>query len=130
MPARITRSARPAQSPHKPGFPIRKPALVTAADAATVAPINAGRVKAHYVGRFGYHAIWWAQKIAFSALLLTIIWVGFAIHRTLALAEVGALTCSDTSSLMWVRDTPDSDVPILNDEVMLACARAYRPFQG
>lgn len=48
MPSRITRSARPAPKPHKPVFPIRKPALVTAAQAEAVQPINAGKVKAHY----------------------------------------------------------------------------------
>ncbi len=44
---RITRSARPAPKPHKPVFPVRKPALVKAAD-ATVTPINTGKVKAVY----------------------------------------------------------------------------------
>jgi hypothetical protein len=47
MSARITRPAKPPARPHKPGFPIRKPALVKAADAA-VAPINTGKVRAVY----------------------------------------------------------------------------------
>ena len=129
MPAKITRSAQPAPKPHRPKFPIRKPALVRAADAETVAPINATKVKAHYVGKVGYVSIWWAQKIAFAALLLTVIWAGFMIHRTVALAEVGELTCSDKSSLAWVQDDPGSDVPRLNDAVVVRCARAYRPFE-
>lgn len=128
MPAKITRSAQPAPKPHRPKFPIRKPALVRAADAETVAPINATKVKAHYVGKVGYVSIWWAQKIAFAALLLTVIWAGFMIHRTVALAEVGELTCSDKSSLAWVQDDPGSDVPRLNDAVVVRCVRAYRPF--
>jgi hypothetical protein len=129
MPAKITRSAQPAQKqPHRPKFPIRKPALVRAADAETVAPINATKIKAHYVGPFGYQAIWWSQKVAFAALLLTVIWAGFVAHRTFALAEVGELTCSDKSSLMWLQPDPGSNVPALNDTVALACAKAYRPF--
>lgn len=129
MPAKVTRSAQPAKAPHKPKFPIRKPALVKAADAATVQPLNATKVKAHYVGPLGYQAVWWAQKIAFAALLLTAIAAGFYVHRTLALAEVGELTCSDKSSLMWVREDPGSNVPQLNDTVMLKCASAYRPLE-
>jgi hypothetical protein len=46
-PTKITRSARHAPKPKGPVFPIRKPKLVTAAD-AQVAPINAGKVRAHY----------------------------------------------------------------------------------
>jgi hypothetical protein len=125
----VTRSAHKAPAkPHKPKFPIRKPALVKAADAETVAPINATKVKAHYVGKVGYVSIWWAQKIAFAALLLTVIWAGFMAHRTMALAEVGELTCSDKSSLIWLQESPDSRVPELNNTVVVACARAYRPF--
>jgi hypothetical protein len=48
MPSRITRSARPAPKPKGPVFPIRKPKLVTAAQAPNVEPINTGKVKAHY----------------------------------------------------------------------------------
>ena len=128
MPTKVTRSARHAPKPHKPVFPIRKPALVTAAD-AQVAPINAGKVKAHYVGKLGFHGIIWGQYVAFSALLLTALWGAFLIHRTLALAEVGELTCSSENSYMWTMPTPDSDVPVLNDSVMRACAKAYRPFE-
>jgi hypothetical protein len=127
MPAKITRSAKPAPK-KRPTFPIRKPTLVRAAD-ATVQPINTGKVKVHDVGPLGYHGIWWAQKIAFGALLLTAIAGAFLVHRTLALAEVGAMTCSDTSSLMWVREDPGSSVPELNNAVMMRCARAYRPFE-
>ena len=47
MPTKITRSAKPAPKPAKPTFPVRKPALVKAAD-ASVAPINAGKVQAVY----------------------------------------------------------------------------------
>jgi len=129
MPAKITRSAQPAlKAPHRPKFPIRKPALVKAADAAIVQPINASKVKVHDVGKIGYHGIWWAQKVAFAALLLSVIWAGFVAHRTFALAEVGELTCSDKSSLMWLQPDPGSNVPALNDTVALACAKAYRPF--
>jgi len=129
MPTKITRSAKPApKPPHKPDFPVRKPALVRAAD-ASVAPINAGAVRAHYVGKVGFHSLVWAQYLCFGALLLTAIWCGFYVHRTLALAEVGALTCSSENSYMWTMPTPDSDVPVLNDNVMNACARAYRPFE-
>jgi hypothetical protein len=28
---------------------------------------------------------------------------------------------------MWTMPTPDSDVPVLNDNVMRACAKAYNP---
>ena len=129
MSAKITRSAQPApKAPHKPGFPIRKPALVKAANAAIVQPINASKVKVHDVGKIGYHGIWWAQKVAFAALLLSVIWAGFMAHRTMALASVGELTCSDQSSLIWLQESPDSRVPALNDTVVVACARAYRPF--
>ena len=129
MPTKITRSAKPApKAPHKPSFPVRKPALVKASD-AIVAPINTGKVKAHYVGAAGFHGWIWAQYLCFGALLLTAIWVGFMVHRTLALAEVGALTCSAENSYMWTMPTPDSDVPVLNDSVLNACARAYRPFE-
>jgi hypothetical protein len=128
MPTKITRSAKPAPKPAKPTFPVRKPALVRAAD-ASVAPINSGKVKAHYVGPVGFHAWTVANYACFGALLLTVIAAGFWTHRTLALAEVGALTCSAENSYMWTMPTPDSDVPVLNDNVMRACARAYRPFE-
>lgn len=128
MPTKITRSAKPVPKPHKPSFPVRKPALVKASD-AIVAPINTGKVKAHYVGAAGFHGWIWAQYLCFGALLLTAIWIGFMVHRTLALAEVGALTCSAENSYMWTMPTPDSDVPVLNDSVLNACARAYRPFE-
>ena len=128
MPTKITRSAKPAPKPAKPTFPVRKPALVRAAD-AVVAPINAGKVRAHYVGPVGFHAWTVANYACFGALLLTAIAAGFWTHRTLALAEVGALTCSAENSYMWTMPTPDSDVPVLNDNVMRACARAYRPFE-
>lgn len=128
MPAKVTRSAKPAPKPHKPTFPIRKPALVDAAS-AVVAPINTGKVKAHYVGAVGFHGWIWAQYVCFGVLLLTALWCGFYVHRTLALAEVGALTCSAENSYMWTMQTPDSDVPVLNDSVLNACASAYRPFE-
>jgi len=127
MPAKITRSAKPAPK-KRPTFPIRKPTLVRAAD-ATVQPINTGKVKVHDVGPLGYHGIWWAQKIAFGALLLTAIAGAFYVHRTLALAEVGALTCSAENSYMWVVENPDSKVPQMHDAVLLKCAQAYRPFE-
>jgi hypothetical protein len=127
MPTKVTRSARHAPKPKGPVFPIRKPKLVTAAQAPNVEPINAGSVKAHYVGKFGFHAVVWGQYVAFSALLLTALWGAFLIHRTLALAEVGALTCSAENSLMWLEEDPDSNVPKLNDAVMSRCAKAYNP---
>jgi len=46
-PTKITRSAKQAPKPAKPTFPVRKPALVKAAD-AVVAPINSGKVQAVY----------------------------------------------------------------------------------
>ena len=128
MPAKVTRSAKPAPRPHKPTFPVRKPALVKSAD-ASVQPINAGAVKAHYVGSVGFHAWTAANYACFGALLLTAIWAGFYVHRTLALAEVGAVTCSAENSMMWLQESPDSKVPVLNDTVMLQCAKAYRPFE-
>jgi hypothetical protein len=99
---------------------------VKAAD-ATVTPINTGKVKAHYVSAAGYHGVIWLQYVAFGALLLTALVAGFYAHRTLALAEVGAVTCSAENSYMWTMPTPDSDVPVLNDNVMRACAKAYNP---
>lgn len=128
---KVTRPATARKPAPKKGpvFPIRKPTLVKAAEVPNIAPMNAGKVKAHYVGKLGFHGIIWGQYIAFSALLLTALWVGFYTHRTLALAEVGALTCSAENSYMWTMPTPDSDVPVLNNEVMLRCARAYRPFE-
>jgi hypothetical protein len=127
MPTKITRSSRYApKPPHKPVFPVRKPALVKASDEA-LAPINAGKVKAHYVSAAGYHGVIWLQYVAFGALLLTALVAGFYAHRTLALAEVGAVTCSAENSYMWTMPTPDSDVPVLNDNVMRACAKAYNP---
>jgi hypothetical protein len=128
MPTKITRSAKPAPKPVRPTFPVRKPALVRAAD-AVVAPINTGKVKAHYVSAAGFHGLVWAQYLCFGALLLTAIAAGFYVHRTLALAEVGQITCSAENSMMWTMPTPDSDVPVLNDNVMRACASAYRPFE-
>lgn len=128
MPAKITRSAQAPRKPHAPTFPVRKPALVREAD-SVVAPINAGAVKAHYVGRVGFHGLIWAQYLAFGALLLTAIAAGFVVHRTLALAEVGAMTCSSENSYMWTMPDPGSSVPKLNDAVLNACAKAYRPFE-
>ena len=127
MPSRITRSARPAAKPKGPIFPIRKPKLVTAAQAPTILPINVGKVKAHYLGKYGYHAVVWGQYIAFSALLLTALYGGFLVHRTLTLAEVGELTCSAENSMMWLEEDPGSKVPRLNDAVMSRCAKAYNP---
>ena len=126
MPTKVTRSAKAA--PRKgPVFPIRKPKLVTAAQAEAVQPINAGKVRAHYLGKFGFHAVVWGQYIAFSALLLTALYGGFLIHRTLTLAEVGELTCSAENSMMWLEEDPGSKVPRLNDAVMSRCAKAYNP---
>jgi hypothetical protein len=65
--------------------------------------------------------------VAFAALLLTVLAAGFYVHRTLALAEVGEITCSAENSMMWTMPTPDSDVPVLNSAVMNACAKAYNP---
>ena len=48
MPTKVTRSAKPAPKPHKPTFPVRKPKLVKAAEAANVVPVNTGKVRAHY----------------------------------------------------------------------------------
>ena len=130
MPTKVTRSAAkpaPPKKPHKPTFPVRKPKLVKAAEAANITPMNSVHVKAHYVGKLGFHSIIWGQYIAFSALLLTALWVGFYVHRTLALAEVGALTCSAENSLMWLEEDPGSKVPRLNDAVMNRCAKAYNP---
>jgi hypothetical protein len=45
-PTRITRGARAAPKPKGPVFPIRKPKLVTAAD-ANVIPVNASKIKPH-----------------------------------------------------------------------------------
>ena len=72
-PTKITRSARHAPKPKGPVFPIRKPKLVTAAD-AQVAPINAGKVKAHYTkhGRI----ISWGILILFAV-------IGVMFYRTL-----------------------------------------------
>lgn len=129
MPAKVTRSAKPAPKPpppkpkviHKPTFPIREPAKTN------LEPINRDKVHAHYVGTAGFHGWIWAQYLCFGALLLTVLWGGFYIHRTLALAEVGALTCSSENSLMWLESDPDSNVPRLNDAVMNQCAKAYNP---
>jgi hypothetical protein len=129
MPTKITRSAKQAPKPKGPVFPIRKPKLVTAADMHNLTPMNSAHVKAHYVGPVGFHAWTVANYACFGALLLTVIAAGFWTHRTLALAEVGALTCSAENSYMWTMPTPDSDVPVLNDNVMRACASAYRPFE-
>jgi hypothetical protein len=129
MPTKVTRSAKPAPKPHKPTFPVRKPKLVKAAEAPNVVPVNTGKVKAHYVGKAGFYSVIWGQHVLFSVLLLTLVWAGFYVHRTLALAEVGAMTCSAENSYMWTMPTPDSDVPVLNDSVMNACAKAYRPFE-
>ena len=128
MSAKITRSAQPAPKPppkaiHKPTFPVREPAKTN------LEPINRDKVKAHYVGKLGFHGWIWTQYACFGALLLTAIAAGFYVHRTLALAEVGALTCSAENSIMWTEPDPGSTVPRLNDTVMNACARAYRPFE-
>ena len=127
MPTKVTRSARHAPKPKGPVFPIRKPKLVTAAQAPTILPINVGKVKAHYLGKYSFHVVVWGQYVAFSALLLTALWGAFLAHRTLALAEVGALTCSAENSLMWLEEDPGSKVPRLNDAVMNRCAAAYNP---
>lgn len=122
MPAKVTRSAAKAKpAPHKPTFPVREPAKIE--------PINRANVKAVYVGRMGFHGWIWAQHVAFGTLLLTATWFGFQVHRTMALAEVGAVTCSAENSMMWLEDDPGSDVPRLNDAVLMQCARAYRPFE-
>jgi hypothetical protein len=126
MPTKVTRSAKPA--PRKgPVFPVRKPKLVKAADAANVVPVNTGKIRAHYVGKAGFYSVIWGQHVLFSVLLLTLVWAGFYVHRTLALAEVGALTCSAENSLMWLEEDPGSKVPRLNDAVMNRCAKAYNP---
>jgi hypothetical protein len=128
MPTKVTRSAKPAPKPHKPTFPIRKPALAKASD-HNITPMNSAHVKAHYVGTVGFHAWTVANYACFGALLLTAIWGGFYVHRTLALAEVGAVTCSAENSYMWVMDDPGSDVPRMNDVILHQCAKAYNPLQ-
>jgi hypothetical protein len=126
---KITRPAQPIRKPHKPDFPVRKPTLVKAADLPSLQPINTGQIKAHYVGPLSFHGLIWLQYLAFGALLLTALVGGLWVHRTMALAEVGAMTCSAENSLMWLEDDPGSKVPRLNEAVMLRCARAYRPFE-
>ena len=132
MPTKVTRSAAkpaPPKKPHKPTFPVRKPKLVKAAEAASVATINPGvkTAKAHYWGDKEVLRFQVAYIVAIVTLVLTALWVGFYVHRTLALAEVGALTCSAENSLMWLEEDPGSKVPRLNDAVMNRCAKAYNP---
>jgi hypothetical protein len=130
----VTRSAHKAPAkPHKPKFPIRKPNLVEAASASNVVRLPPG--VSHIPDDAVIYPEWvgWTirgAKYPAAFLLFGIaLGAGFYLHRTLALAEVGELTCSDKSSLAWVKPTPDSDVPVLNDAVMLQCAKAYRPFE-
>jgi len=131
MPTKITRSARPAPKPHKPKFPIRSPAMAKAADAPNVYRLQAGAPRIPDDAVIYPEWVGWAIRGAKypAAILLFLIfaWVGLALHRTLALAEVGEITCSAENSMMWIRPTPDSDVPVLNDAVLKACAKAYNP---
>ena len=64
-----------------------------------------------------------------SVLAVTV--VAFLIYvgerRQTILADIGRTTCSADSSLMLEQD-PGSDVPRLNDTVLLKCAKAYELF--
>jgi hypothetical protein len=101
-------------------FPIRSKFLARTANPPASEPQEAdGWVK---------HLPKVAEYLSAAVLLFTLAWIGITIHRTLALAEVGAVTCSAENSYMWTMPTPDSDVPVLNDAVLKACAKAYRPF--
>ena len=95
----VTRSAHKAPAkPHKPKFPIRKPALVKAAEAQTVTPINATRVKAHYT-RHGGKIMWGIMALCammgvfFSQQILAAYeWVRLESNER-TFAELGRDTC-------------------------------------
>lgn len=97
MPAKIVRSSKPAPKPrHQPGFPERQPAQTN------LTPINRERVKAHYVNAAGYHGFFWAQKVTFLALALTLMaaawWIYDRYHMAetqLAYAQIGAEMCRE-----------------------------------
>ena len=132
MPIKVTRPPPKAKQPHKPQFPIRKPALVKAGD-AVVAPINTGKVRAHYVGAAGFHGWIFAQYAAVAVLLLTAIAGGLWIRKTLILAEVGRSVCGTLSvadtpegQIYWLEPDPGSDVPEFKGRMVGACYEAAR----
>lgn len=73
----------------------------------------------------------WLRAVKYTLLLAMFsagAWLYADQRRLSILAEVGEMTCSDSSSLMWLKDDPGSSVPELNEAVLLRCAKAYQIF--
>jgi hypothetical protein len=60
---------------------------------AKVAPVNAGQVKAHYVGKHSFTLLQWLPGAMLTVLALSLIWAGVAVFQTANYASVGEMAC-------------------------------------
>ena len=70
-----------------------KPKLVSKHLSPPVAPVNAGQVKAHYVGKHSFTLLQWFPGAMLTVLALTLIWGGVLIFQKANYAVVGEMAC-------------------------------------
>ena len=70
-----------------------KPKLVSKHLNPPVQPVNAGQVRAHYVGPKAFTFLQWAPGVMLTVLTLSIIWAGFTLVRKAHYASVGEMAC-------------------------------------
>jgi hypothetical protein len=72
-----------------------KPKLVSKhlSPPAKVAPVNAGQVKAHYVGKHSFTLLQWAPGFMLTVLVLSAIWIVSTVVQTAHYSGVGRLAC-------------------------------------
>lgn len=70
-----------------------KPRLVSKHLSPPVAPVNAGQVRAHYVGKHSFTLLQWLPGAMLTVLALTAIWGGVLIFQKANYAAVGEMAC-------------------------------------
>ena len=137
MPTKVTRSAKPAPKPHKPTFPVRKPKLVKAAEAASVATINPGvkTAKAHYWGDKEARRFHIAYIVAIVALVLTFAAMCVGIRHVTLSQMVANKLCSTVGKSdrlaygsLWLEEQPGWETPRERTDLLELCYERSRPF--
>jgi len=62
---------------------------------AKVAPVNAGQVRAHYVGAKSFTLLQWLPGAMLTVLALSLIWAGVAVFQKANYASVGEMACRE-----------------------------------
>jgi hypothetical protein len=85
-----------------------------------VEPVNARKVKAHYVGRGAFTLLQWTPGIMTCILILTVAWVFNGIRITLAHAEIGRQLCEQPLMQQTPVDCAGSALDCATHPVMMA----------